>query len=141
MKYTPITLAVVASLLAGCATSPADNAVIKAKVESSKAEVQQLLAARVTPVETSPVSYSDQSWIPLRKIEKSDRDVANAKADKVQIEINQRFGGLNDAAGTISSLTGLPVFIGSDVRTPTASGAVSAAVPVPMGNSLPGGPP
>jgi type IVB pilus formation R64 PilN family outer membrane protein len=140
MKYTPITLAIVVSLLAGCASSPADNAVIKAKVESSKVEVQRLLAARVTPVETSPVSYSDQSWIPLRKIEKSDRDVANAKADTVQIEINQRFGGLNDVAGAISSLTGLPVFVGSDILTQTPFGAASAA-PFPMGNALHGGAP
>lgn len=137
MKYTPITLAVVVSLLAGCATGPADNAAIKAQVEASKAEAQRLLAARVTPVETSPVSYSDQSWIPLRKIEKSDRDVENAKADSVQIEINQRFGSLNDVAGAVSSLTGLPVFVGSDIRTPSASGPAPAG-PMPVGAPLPG---
>lgn len=137
MKYTPITLAAAISLLAGCATGPADNAVIKAQVEASKAEAQRLLAARVTPVETSPVSYSDQSWIPLRKIEKSDRDIANAKADTVQIEINQRFGSLNDVAGAVSSLTGLPVFVGSDIRTPPAPSSAPAA-PMPAGAPFPG---
>lgn len=138
MKYTPITLAVVVSLLAGCATSPADNAVVKSQVEASKAEAQRLLATRVTPVETSPVSYSDQSWIPMRKIEKSDRDIANAKADTLQIEINQRFGSLNDVAGAVSSLTGLPVFVGSDIRSPAASGLAPAAPPLPVGAPFPG---
>lgn len=136
MKYTPITLAVAVSLLAGCATGPADNAAIKAQVEASKAEVQRLLAARAAPVEMSPVSYSEQSWISLRKIEKSDRDTANEKADTVQIEINQRFGSLNDVAGAVSSLTGLPVFVGSDIRTPPASGL---APPAPIVPSLTGG--
>lgn len=143
MKYTLISLAVAVSLLTACATGPADNATIKAQVEASKSEVQRLLAARAAPVEMSPVSYSDQSWISLRKIEKSDRDIANAKADTVQIEINQRFGSLNDVAGTVSSLTGLPVFIGSDIRTPSASGTAPATLappvpPLPVGAPFPG---
>jgi type IVB pilus formation R64 PilN family outer membrane protein len=137
MEYTRLCLAVAVSLLSACATGPADNASIKAQVEASKAEVQRLLAARAAPVEMSPVSYSDQNWIPLRKIEKTDRDIANAKTDTVQIEINQRFGSLNDVAGAVSSLTGLPVFIGSDLRAPSASGSASAA-PLPGGAPLPG---
>jgi type IVB pilus formation R64 PilN family outer membrane protein len=114
---------------------------MQSKVESSKAQAQQWLAARVAPVETSPVSYSNQSWIPLRKIEKSDRDLANAKADTVQIEINQRFTGLNDVAGMISSLTGLPVFISSDVQTLGALGAVSSVASIPVARPLTDGPP
>jgi type IVB pilus formation R64 PilN family outer membrane protein len=137
MEYTRLCLAVAVSLLSACATGPADNASIKAQVEASKAEGQRLLAARAAPVEMSPVSYSDQNWIPLRKIEKTDRDIANAKTDTVQIEINQRFGSLNDVAGAVSSLTGLPVFIGSDLRAPSASGSASAA-PLPGGAPLPG---
>lgn len=137
MKYTLISLAVAVSLLTACATGPADNATIKAQVEASKSEVQRLLAARVAPVEISPVSYSDQSWIPLRKIEKSERDIANAKADTVQIEINQRFNSLNDVAGAVSSLTGLPVFVGSDIRSQAASSTAPAAA-LPVGAPFPG---
>jgi type IVB pilus formation R64 PilN family outer membrane protein len=148
MKHNPIFLVIAISLLTGCASGPAQNEAIKAKVDASKSEAQRLLAARVTPVESSPVTYNDQSWIPLRKVEKSDRDVANAKSDTVQIEINQRFTSLNDVAGAISSLTGLPVFVGSDLQTqPTgiaSAGALPAGLPLhgisgafPM---VPGGP-
>lgn len=147
MKYTPITLAVAASLLAGCATGPADNAVLKTKVEATRAEAQRLISSRETPMEASPVSYTDQSWVPLRKLDKSEQDTANAnaKADTVQIEINQRFGSLNEVAGAVSSLTGLPVFVGADIRTPSASGSASAApmpggAPSPSIPSIPGGP-
>ncbi|MFC6281227.1 PilN family type IVB pilus formation outer membrane protein [Polaromonas aquatica] len=134
MKCTPIFLAVTASLLAGCATGPAEIAGIKSQVATAKAEAQRLLATSMSPVVASPVSYTDQSWVPLRKLEKSDRDIANAKADTVKIEINQRFTSLNDVAGVVSSLTGLPVFIGAEIRTPTAVG-------MPTGGQMLGGPP
>ena len=136
MKYTPITVAVAMSLLAGC-TGPASNQSLNSKVDAVQTEAQRLIANRVAPVDTSPVTYNDQSWIPLRKVEKSDRDRANAKADTVQIEINQRFTSLNDVAGAISSLTGLPVFVGSDVQT--ATGALSSAAGMPMPLPLPNG--
>lgn len=146
MKYTPITLAVAASMLAGCATGPADNAAIKTKVEATRAEAQRLISSRETPVEASPVSYTDQSWVPLRKLDKSEQDTANAnaKADTVQVEINQRFGSLNEVAGAVSSLTGLPVFVGADIRMLSASGSASASpmpgAPSPGIPSIPGGP-
>ena len=120
MKSATISVLTIASLLAGCATTnPADNSVINRQVEQSQSEAQKLIAARSAPIVNSLVNYSDESWITIRKIEKSERDIANAKTDAVQIEINQNFTNLNDVASTITSITGLPVFVGSDTQGAT----------------------
>jgi type IVB pilus formation R64 PilN family outer membrane protein len=144
MKYTPTTLAVVASLLAGCAAGPADNATVKARVETSRAEAQRLLASREKPIEISSVNYTDQSWVPLRKVERSERDKANAKTDAIQVEINQRFNTLNDVASSISSITSLTVSIDSDISsksqasqaTPGGYSPIPGAVNGPLPTNL-----
>ena len=131
--------------LAGCTAPTQQVKSIETEVSTAKVKAEQMLTRRVEPVETSPVSYSEQSWIPLRKIERLARDEASAKADTVQIEINQRFASLNEVAGVISSLTGLPVYLGSDIPTTTAaaSGAAVAGAPmtavVPFPMNAPGG--
>lgn len=141
MKYSLTTLAVAAALLAGCAAGPADNAAIKARVEASKADAQRLLATREAPAEPSPLSYTDQSWIPLRKVERSERDKANAMTDAVQVEINQRFNTLNDVASSISSITGLTVSIDSDIssKSQATQPAQGSYTPAPMPGGV-GGP-
>lgn len=125
--------------LAGCTAPTQQVKSIETEVTTAKAKAEQMLTRRVEPVETSPVSYSDQSWIPLRKVERIARDEASAKADTVQIEINQRFASLNEVAGVISSLTGLPVYLGSDIPTATGAtaGAAATGAPVPAGMPFP----
>lgn len=130
--------------LAGCTAPTQQVKSIETEVSTAKVKAEQMLTRRVEPVETSPVSYSEQSWIPLRKIERLARDEASAKADTVQIEINQRFASLNEVAGVISSLTGLPVYLGSDIPTTTAAaGAAVAGAPMtavmPFPMNAPGG--
>ena len=123
------------AMLAGCTAPVKQINSIGTEVAAAKVKAEQMLTPRVEPVETSPVSYSDQSWIPLRKVERSPRDEASAKADTIQIEINQRFDSLNEVAGVISSLTGLPVYLGSDIPTTTTAtpGATAAGAPMPAG--------
>lgn len=139
-----ISIAVLAFMLTGCAVGPANNAVINAQVEAAKTQAKHLIDSRVAPVETSLVSYSDSSWIPLTRVEKSENDLDHAKTDAVQIEVNQHFVDLNEVAATISSMTGLPVIVGTDVRSAPSSttGAGSgtsllAGMPTPMGAGLP----
>lgn len=129
--------------LAGCTAPTQQVKSIEKEVSTAKVQAEQMLTRRVEPVETSPVSYSDQSWIPLRKVERLARDEATAKADTIQIEINQRFASLNEVAGVISSLTGLPVYLGSDIPTTTAAtaGAAAAGAPMPAGMPFPMGAP
>lgn len=128
--------------LAGCTAPTQQVKSIEKEVSTAKVQAEQMLTRRVEPVETSPVSYSDQSWIPLRKVERLARDEATAKADTIQIEINQRFASLNEVAGVISSLTGLPVYLGSDIPTTTAATAGAAAgAPMPAGMPFPMGAP
>jgi type IVB pilus formation R64 PilN family outer membrane protein len=125
--------------LAGCTAPTQQIKSIETEVSTAKVKAEQLLTPRVEPVETSPVSYSEQSWIPLRKVERASRDEASTKADSIQIEINQRFASLNEVAGVISSLTGLPVYLGSDIPTTTAAtpGAPGAVAPMPAGMPFP----
>lgn len=140
MKTLASLIAIVA--LAGCTAPTRGVNSIGTDVAAAKVKVEKMLAPRVEPIELSPVTYSDQSWIPLRKIERSARDEATAKADTVQIEINQRFASLNEVAGVISSLTGLPVYLGSDIPTTSTSisGVGAPGVPSPFPMSLPGSP-
>ncbi|WP_371436141.1 PilN family type IVB pilus formation outer membrane protein [Polaromonas sp.] len=135
MKNLPLLTAI--AMLAGCTAPTQQMKSIGTEVAAAKVRAEQMLTPRVEPVETSPVSYSDQSWIPLRKVERSPRDEASAKADTVQIEINQRFASLNEVAGVISSLTGLPVYLGSDIPTTTAATPGVAGAPMPSGMPFP----
>lgn len=134
-KFTAI--AVASALLSGCVSPTSMSGKINSDVAVTKVKAEELISSRNAPVEPTLFGYSDQSWIPLRKIERSERDLQNAKTDGIQIEINQRLSGLNDIAGVISSLTSLPVFVDADVVAPTTSQALAAA-PLP-GGPLPAG--
>lgn len=122
-------IAAAMAVLTGCA-GPASLPVIKDQTERNKAQIEKLLPPAV-PAEVSPVTYSDRSWIALRKVERSERDAGKDKTDQVQIEINQQFGSLNDVAGAVSSLTGLPVLVGADVLSPAAGATSSSSTAAP----------
>lgn len=137
MKFTALVLAI--SILTGCAApSVSTISAINPRVAVAKEKAEKLLAQPVQAADISPVMFSDASWIPLRRVERSERELANSKADSVQIEINQRFNSLNDVAGTISSLTNLPVAVESDVNLKQGSAAPNS--PAPMSAPLPLGP-
>ena len=143
-KLTCITVAM--SVLAGCA-GPASQQVIGDRTLHNKSQIEKAITP--PPPDPSPVVYSDRSWIPLRKVERAARDVGKEKTDAVQIEINQQFNNLNEIAGAVTSLTGLPVQVAADVAAPTgqaagpsATGAVAALPPgVPAGVRPPSGGP
>lgn len=138
MKKTFLVL-VISAVAAGCA-GPASLHNIKAQTEANKAQIQKMLPP-AAPVSVSPVSYSDRSWIELRKVERSAREQGQEKTDQVQLEVHQQFSSLNDVAGAISSLTGLPVVVASEVTAMAAAAlatqAPAVAAPVPPGIPLP----
>lgn len=125
MKKKLTSVAVAMSVLAGCA-GPASQQVITDRTLRNKGQIEKLITP--PPAQSSPVTYSERSWIPLRKLERAARDVGKEKTDAVQIEINQQFNNLNEIAGAVTSLTGLPVLVGSDVTAP--NGQTSGAAPV-----------
>lgn len=141
MKKKLTCIAMAMSVLAGCA-GPASQQVINDRTMTNKAHIEKMIAP--PPAATSPVAYSDRSWIPLRKVERAVRDAGKEKTDAVQIEINQQFSNLNEIAGAVTSLTGLPVLVGSDVTAPNgqaaASTSTSAASPAPTASLPPGAP-
>lgn len=144
MKKNLTCIAVSVSVLGGCA-SPASQQVINNRTQANKAQIEKLITPPPAPRESSPVTYSDRSWIPLRKVERAARDIGKEKTDAVQIEINQQFSSLNDVAGVITSLTGLPVVVGADVLTtanqPGSTGGASAAAGGLPALTLPAGMP
>lgn len=136
LKFTACTVAV--SLLFGCASDTALIATINKKVDLSKDKAIEQLSSRVLPVQPALFGYSDNSWLPLRRVERSATELANAKTDGVQIEINQRITSLNEVAGTISSLTGLSVYIDPDVITTSTTPPIPASTP--FSTPMPTGP-
>lgn len=145
MKKTVLILAV-SLAISGCANSlnPQISG-IKPTVNSAKAQASQLMDEQKQIAAASPVAYSDQSWIPLRKLDRPSRDASMEKTDAVQVVFNQRFNSLNDVAGSISSETGLNVFIASDVTSsqsgPAPLAGAGSASPPGMPTGMPGGMP
>lgn len=127
MKH--LVLLIVASLaVSGCANSLNEQiSGIKPAVKTTKDQAAKLLASQGNQADLNPVAYSDQSWISMRKIDRPERDPSREKTDTVQVGFSQRFSSLNDVAGAISSVTGLPVFVGSDIPSLGATGATTAA--------------
>lgn len=137
MKPNVTCIALACSVLAGCVSPTSLSGTVSRDVVVTKEKAEGLLSARNAPVEPALFGYSEQSWIPLRKVERTERDAAYAKTDAVQIEINQRLVGLNDVAGVVSSLTSLPVFVDSDILGTSNTGLAptNAAQLQPTGSS------
>ena len=132
MKNKLTCIAVAMTVLAGCA-GPASQRVINDRTVQNKVQIERMIAP--PPAQPSPVAYSDRSWIPLRKVERAARDAGKEKTDAVQIEINQQFNNLNEIAGAVTSLTGLPVLVGADVTA--ANGQTDASTPASTGTVAP----
>jgi type IVB pilus formation R64 PilN family outer membrane protein len=142
-------IAVAVCVLAGCA-GPASQVVIGERTQANKAQIEKLITPPAVARESSPVAYSDRSWIPLRRVDTAPRDLGRELTDAMQIEVNQQFGNLNEIAGTVTSLSGMPVVVGSDVLSPGGQTAAagpngSGPAPIPPGAPLgirpPGGGP
>jgi len=129
MQTTHTTLWIaVASVMAACATGPADKAVLTERVGQSLKNAEQRLAERATPIADNLVTYREESWIGLRKVVKSERDTSKAKLDAIEIEINQTFSSLNDIAGILTAMTGTPVYLDPDVLSSTSGSQMGASL-------------
>lgn len=140
MRTAPGCLLAISSLLSACA-GPASQVVIGERTQQHKEQIEQLTTP-ATDAAASAVSYTDRSWIALRKLERPAHDAGTERTDALQIEIHQRFDNLNDIAATVTALTGWPVLVAADVlATGTTaaplSGASAGGLPLP----LPPGPP
>lgn len=118
-KLTTVAFTATALLLTGCATGPAENTVLTRQVENKNVAIQSMLASQSAPATHN--IYSEQSWIPLRKLVAKEHKDTTAATDAIQIEINQTFSNLNDVAGAITSLAGYPVYISADTQTPPSN--------------------
>lgn len=136
MRSAPALL-VAASLLGACA-GPASQRVVAERTQHNRSQIEQLLAPPTSAA--NAVSYTDRSWIALRKVDRPARDAATERTDALQIEIHQRFQNLNEIAGTLTALTGWPVLVAADVPA-AATAATPAAAPVAASLPPPLGPP
>jgi hypothetical protein len=124
LTRTSLCVAIVSGI-AACAGGPAERALLTERVDKSLKTAEQRLAERATPPSDNLVTYREESWMGLRKVSKVERDPGKARIDAIEIEINQTFSSLNDIAGILTSMTGTPVYIDSDVLS--AGGAVGNA--------------
>ena len=130
-------------LLAACA-GPVSHPVVQEGAQRHKAQIEQLMAAPAAAPASSPLAYTDSSWIALRRVDRAGRGAGTERTDAVQIEINQRFQHLNEIAGAVTALTGWPVLVGSDVTMAASSAPTSSqgstgpgTVPLPPGMPSP----
>lgn len=139
MRASPALLVAALSLLSACA-GPASHGVVAERTQRHKAQIEQLVAPPSDAAATA-VSYTDRSWIALRKQERPARDAGMERTDALQIEIHQRFQNLNEIAGIVTALTGWPVLIATDVVSPppAATPASAGSVPVPLPPGTPSG--
>ncbi len=136
MKKAIIVPLVAALIAAGCANT-ATNSAVNSRVETNRVEAQAQLAA--TRALNTVVSQSDASYIPLRRIAKPTVNPAQAKTEAVQIEINQTFANLNEVAGVVSALTGIPVSVNRDVNSLPVAAVQPGAAPLVPPSPMPGG--
>jgi len=117
MQKTLISLGVVA-LLAGCAS--ADLSKKGAQVEVNKADIEKTVDTN-RPREVPVVSYSDASYIPLRKMDRADYTLEQRQVLGLEIGTNRAFANLNEIATWLSSVANAPVFINPELMAPVSS--------------------
>lgn len=111
MKKNLIAVAVLAALT-GCAGQAIDRN--ESKVFDRRADAEKALATTQRTSE-NPVSFNDGSYIPLKKLEKSEYTSAQKKVLATEIEINRTFQNLNDIASWLASITNAPVYLNPEL--------------------------
>jgi type IVB pilus formation R64 PilN family outer membrane protein len=131
-KYTISPIAIAALVvLTGCATQSIERT--ESQIAAQMVDIQHTTDA-VRPKKTEFVQFNPGSYIPLKRIEKSEFTVAQKRLLASEIAINRNFSNLNDIASWLTSVVGSPVFLNPEIlsqlntATPTA-GAVMGAMP------------
>ena len=88
MRTAPVLLVAAASLLTACA-GPASQGVVDERTQRHKAQIEQLVAPP-TDAGGRAVSYTDRSWIALRKLDAAALSVHVAKAMGAQLPAGNR---------------------------------------------------
>jgi type IVB pilus formation R64 PilN family outer membrane protein len=129
----------VISLLAGCASSELTEK--SSKVEDQMKVAEALNATtKLTP--QSAITFLEGKFMPLRKVQLKDRTPEQQRVLDLQIETNRNFTNLNDAAGWVATISGVPVFVNPELMTATNStglpGATSVVPTAGLGNTAGG---
>lgn len=129
----------VAALLAGCSSATIQK--MEAKVDVHREMADKALTTVRAPDATG-ITYSDSSYIPLRKLDRQEYSAAQRATLATEIEVNRNFRNLNEIASWLSSVIGTPVYINPELMS-QASGPGVASVPTvaPMPTPMPPGSP
>ena len=123
--------------LGGCATKAMTE--MESKVETQKTNVEERLKA---PVQQSVqlITYSDASYIPLKKLKTPDFTKAQKKILGTEIEVNRNFATLNEVVAWLTTVTGNHVLLNPELLTQgSAAGGAMGASPAPGAPGMPGG--
>lgn len=111
-------------LLAGCATQ--DMKTKNEGVEKNLKKAQAAMAdSRVK--EPSAISFIDGSYFPFKKVALKDRTAEQQKIVAVEIQTNRNFLNLNDVAGWVASVSGVPVYVNPELMAPAGAQGLGGA--------------
>lgn len=146
LKKSFIALVFVA-LLGGCSSAVMEKG--DKHVSAKRQEAEQSIATARQRQGNGFVTHSEESWIPLRKVDKALHNSLRYKADNTEVGFDQRFTNLAEIVNTVASKTGVPVSLSPDIPMYSATGiggagmagAVPGSTPMPMGvPGMAGGP-
>lgn len=135
--------AAVLLLTSGCATKAIDK--MEGKVEGAQRAADLYLG--MTKKDPSKlVTYTDQSYIPMRKMARSEYTLSQQKLLGIEIAINRNFNNLSEIAAWLTSITGSQAILNPELlnassmsTTPSAPGGVMPGG-ASLASSLPGAP-
>lgn len=139
-SFNIIPLVIGAIALTGCAG--ADLKAKRDEVEKLKERAQTTMAEPAVRAQL-PVTFFDESYVPLRRVVVREYTPEQRRVVEMQIETNRTFTNLNDVASWISSVSTTPVYINPELMsagTPQAGGFPGAApiAPVAVTPTTPG---
>lgn len=112
LKKTSIA-SLVFALLAGCSSAVMEKG--DKFVGARRQDAEQSIATARQRQGNGLVTHSDESFIPLRKIDKSLHNSLRYKADTTEVGFDQRFTNLAEIVNTVASKTGVPVSLSPDI--------------------------
>lgn len=129
-----IAAACTAVLLGGCATQDmkAKSAGVEKNLKTAQAAIED---SRVK--EPSAITFNDGSYFPFKKVSLKDRTAEQQKIISVEIQTNRNFLNLNDVAGWVASVSGVPVYVNPELMAPIGATGVGG-MPVMTGTPMPG---
>lgn len=131
MKLLFSAISVAASVvLSGCATQNVKEA--DKLTREQEAVIKKAQADHALKPET-PIYYTEKSYVPLRKVDKTMHNAQQRAILGTEIETNRNFSNLNEVATWLTTIASVPVYISPElIAPPTSQPGMPGSAPVAM---------